>query len=292
MATMIQHTECSGAGSRLRQETDAMNFKVKRTWRFLLAVGALIAFPAHADTSQVQKTFEQRKMEAVSAVYAFASEMSRVDPSYATTSMENKIVAAIPVLGTQFPPEQWLTQVKFLYSALREIERQRSLNDPDEILARHFEKEETAAGPNVRSRSSELRTGQLSSRFEELAVMKENKALSEVDHAARVLAAAMIYFPNDKKLGGLLRYKLELTLELGRGEISREKYLMLWKAKQAEYEDKRQTDAFIAEAEMNAQQSRMRWEATESAINRMRESIPARRPTVTCTTVGHVTTCN
>lgn len=185
------------------------------------------------ESSIPKVSLEQERAEAIRQVDEFGRTMCASDPECG--KKEQKILYALPMIAKMFPPSQWVAQIKFLYGALTEIDRQEKQNDPDSVLSKFYPDEAKRAPGNVQSMSSTDRTPMVERRLGELSNLFNSGEIGLQEHAARALAVALVYFPYDQRFIVLRRHKLELTLQLARGEIDQAKFDMLWDIRRREF---------------------------------------------------------
>jgi len=247
--------------------------------RMLVAiVFTLIAPPCFADLAQDK---------AMLAVDKFAKEMEAKDADY--KSKEPSIIEALPLMKAMYPPQQWESQVKFLY-AIASLKKESVKVTEDEVLAKYFSEERALVGASLSTMTAVEMESALKDRFELL----KSKDMSKVELAARKLAAATVYFPNDEEFLSTGKAHLRFAVQLQIGELSEEAYKMKTEVERLKTQDAIRT----AEQQRKANES-----AAIGGFIRDMGKVFARTPTPTptptrpvqwpvrCTTMGASTTC-
>lgn len=210
----------------------------------LLAVLVLnLIQPAHpaekvvsnkSGTSTQLPTYEQQKIEAIASIEKFARAMAETDKDYA--SKEARLLAVIPMIGRTIPPDQWEYHLRFLYGALTEIDRKEKNVDADGLLSKYFKDEERKAPSDVFGLPNDEKSLLVSGRLQMLQKMLDSTEIDQTEHAARALAVALIYFPNDQRFVSLRRYRLDLVVQFNRGEIDKDRLDTLWSIRRREFD--------------------------------------------------------
>ncbi len=251
------------------------------------AVAGEKAKPDSNRSTEVKKlSFEQQRDAAIQQITEFEKKVREIDPKAAPKL--RRLRYAMPEVANTFPPEQWRKQVEFLYLSITMIDEMSSLDDPDSILSKYFSDEEKRAPNDITKAQFNERQALLDRRFDELQKMLESGSIDLTEHAARALAVALIYYPNDRQFIALRRYKLDLAMQLKQGVIDQAKFDMLWSIRRNAYNDNRaqqQTEEQAARDRQEWEESRQRWSNALGGIaDGIRSSRPA--PSVNCTTTA------
>jgi len=270
--------------------------------KFAAAVILCFSIGAEATDKKSNSAHEAKRVTAIKQIDDFAERMAKLDPTY--KAKENKIVAAVPLIAKNYSPDQWLERVQFLYAVLSEIDAKAVSIDPEAILAKYYPDEAQRAPSNVLQIQAQSKESIMRTRHDELQKQLDENTVDLTEHAARMLASALVYFPNDDRFISLRRYRLDLALRNYRGEIDRSQLEAAWAIKRHEYNDgqerkrvlQAQQQEYLAE-QANAQQkveASQRWgnilsgaaRGMQNAANQQRDRTP-----VTCTAVANIMTC-
>lgn len=240
---------------------------------------------------------EQERMKAIMAIDEFGNLMQTKDPDY--FRKEKRILYVLPLLSSGYPPAQWEQYIRFLYLALSEIDKKSVSDEPDAILSKYYLEEEGLVPSNVFSKSINERSSLFDRRQDELGRLLDSSRIDLTEHTARTLAAAIAYFPNDKRLIGLRRYKLGLVMQLNRGEIGKEQFESMWGIKRREYNENSANiqsqniqQRLTAEAQQKSESAQLWGNLLGGAAKGLQNSIGSQRAPITCTTIANITTCH
>lgn len=246
------------------------------------------------------KTSEFTRTEALKQVDEFGERMAKLDPSY--KSKEIRILAAIPIIANNYSHDQWLERVQFLYAALSEIDAKAASIDPEAILSKYYLDEAQRAPPNAMSISSDIRGKWVDERAKELEQQLNSSTIDTVEHAARMLAVAKVYFPYDTRFVKLRQYRLDLAIRLVQGEIDKQRFDALWAMKRQEnsgevakekalIQQQQQIANDQAAAQQSAIDAQRRAAMLSNAARSVQNAVNSQRPAITCTAIANVMTC-
>lgn len=246
------------------------------------AVAGEKAKPDSNRTPQVQKlSFDLQLAIAIQQVKEFENKMREADPKAAYKIQ--RLRYAMPDLAGTFPPEQWRKQVEFLYASITMIDEMSSQADPDAVLSKYYSDEEKLAPKSAFELPDKERQTSFDHRLGELIKLLDS-GMDTTEHAARQLASALIYYPNDQAFIAMLRYKFNLALQLKQGVIDREKFDMLWSIRRNSYFDNRNQQNIQEQATRDSQElkeNQLRWASIFGGMaDGIRNSQPA--PSVNC----------
>lgn len=248
----------------------------------LSAVAGEKTKPVPNRTTEVKKLSSDEQIAiAVQQVQEFENKMREVDPKAA--SKLQRLRYAMPDLGSTFPPEQWRKQVEFLYFSITMIDEMSSQADPDAVLSKYYSEEEKLAPKNAFNLPDKERQTSFDHRLGELQKLLDS-GMDTTEHAARALAATLLYYPNDQAYTALRKYKLNLALQLKQGVIDQAKFDMLWSIRRNSYSDNRNQQNIQDQAardQQELQENQMRWANMFGGMAEgIRNSQPA--PSVNC----------
>ncbi len=212
---------------------------------------------------------EVARKSALKQIDDFAQRMAKTDPKY--VQIEAKILKAIPLIGNNYTPDQWFERIQFLYAVLSEIDAKAVSIDPEEILTKYYPEEAQRAPLQPLSFSSDIRVKWVDERADELQQQLDSNTIDELEHAARMLAVANIYFPNDARFVSHRKYKLNLAIRLAKGEINKERLDVLWAMKRQEYIG--EVGKEKAQRQQQQQMANDQAEAQQNAIDAQRRRV-------------------
>lgn len=246
------------------------------------------------------KTTEDVRIEALKQIDEFGVRMAKLDPSY--KSKEAKIVAAVSIIAKNYSPDQWLERVQFLYAALSEIEAKAISIDPEAILSKYYPDEALRAPSNAMSISSDIRGKWVEERAGELQQQLDTNTIDTLEHAARMLAVAKVYFPYDTRFVTFRQYRLDLAIRLAKGEIDNQRFETLWAMRRQEFrgdmakekaqiQQQQQMANDQAAAQQGAMEAQRRAAMLSNAARSVQNAVNSQRVPVTCMAVANIMTC-
>lgn len=166
-----------------------------------------------------------------------------------------------------------------------------------QAVAMYYIDEVKRSPDNPMAFDAKSRSNMLDGRYSELQSELDSGKIGLVEHAARALSIAKIYFPTDKSFTDLRQYKLDISIQHENGEISKDELDALWDMKKREFsaiQDNRKRDSELANQASEQQRNSAAIGNTLNAISRglnnasrsIQQSVP-----ITCQTIANVTTC-
>lgn len=248
----------------------------------------------------VAQTAEASRIEALRQINEFGERMAKLDPGY--QSKEARILAAVSIIAKNYSPDQWLERVQFLYAALSEIDAKAVSIDPEAILSKYYPDEAQRAPSNAMSISSDIRGKWVEERAGELQQQLDTNAIDTLEHAARMLAVAKVYFPYDTRFVTFRQYRLDLAIRLAKGEIDIQRFEALWAMRRQEFrgdmakekaqiQQQQQTANDQVVAQQSAIDAQRRSVMLSNASRSVQNAVNSQRAPVTCIAVANVMTC-
>lgn len=268
--------------------------------KFAAAVILCFSIGAEAADKKTNSTHEAKRAIAIKQIDDFGQRMAMLDPNYSSKS--TRITAAASIITKNYSPDQWLERVQFLYAVLSEIDAKAVSIDPEAILAKYYPDEAQRAPLNVMSYNSDVRNKWIDQRGRELQEQLDANTVDDLEHAARMLAVAKVYFPYDKRFVNHRQYKLDLAVRLTSGEIDRQRYDSLWAMKRQEFngevareksqiQQQQQMANDQAAAQQSAIDAQRRSVMLSNAARSVQNATNSQRVPVTCTAVANIMTC-
>lgn len=259
-----------------------------------------IAISAHAADKKGDSSYEAKRAVAIKQIDEFGERMKKVDPSY--KEKEAKLIVAAQIIANNYTPDQWLDRIQFLYAVLSEIESKAASIDPEAILSKYYPEEAQRAPSDAMSISSDIRGKWVEERAGELQQQLDTNTIGTLEHAARMLAVAKIYFPYDKRFVTHRQYRLDLAIRLARGDIDNQRFESLWAMRRQEFmgdmakekaqiQQQQQTANDQAVAQQNAMDAQRRAAILSNVSRGVQNAVNSLRPPVTCMAIANVMTC-
>jgi len=262
-------------------------------------LAVISAFASYAADKSSTKNTKDPRQTATLEVDAFSKRMQASDPNYARK--EPRLIAAVPYLTANYPPNQWTERVEFLYQSLGVMDEAMDKLNPDAIWSAYYAEENEKRKAAVAAEPGADSFSIMNPRLRELRAAQAKGDMSLLEQSGRQLAVIYSYRPYDKSAIEIARYHLDLACQLTKGAISQVQMDAMWAIKTAQAEAARldQRDYAARQqlaierqaiAEEEAMQARGIAAALQEAGRSLRRNAP--RPTLMCVTGAlGTTTC-